>query len=49
MQINEIEELNSKHIVGANHLNSMIRVCITFIRTILVTNINLYFLIHPNQ
>ena len=50
MQINEVEELNSKHIVGANHSNSIIRVCnITFNRTILVTNVNLYFLTYPNQ
>ena len=48
MQINEVEELNSKHIVG--HSNSIIRVCnITFNRTILVTNVNLYFLTYPNQ
>ena len=50
MQINEVEELNSKHIVGVNHSNSIICVCnITFNRTILVTNVNLYFLTYPNQ
>ena len=46
MQINEVEELTSKHVVGANHSNSIISVCITFNRTILVTNVNLYFFLN---
>ena len=49
MQINEVEELNSNHIVGVNHSNSIIRVCMTFNGTFLVTNINLQFLTYPNQ